>query len=257
MSYWDYEEPMWEPSEADELFDEIKSKLIDAAKDSLKSDMEHLKSRNEYLEKRNKELEDKAREVSSKESDLEYKSRNLRREVEREFYKAAIEDIFKDMIEKSQLWFAENKPHEKPKCDKCDENRNWVLTWPNGEKVTKKCDCAQPDYWYEPKEAWIDTLRYRIQNSNYQSERHYRLDKTYDRIGGEYTCPYRNSLSGYCSLTACYKGQTIVPINYEEMLIFPHTIGDITYYNKEELIKWVENQQKLNKDPNYGIGNWC
>lgn len=78
----------------------------------------------------------------------------------------------------------------------------------------------------------------------------------------EYTCPYRNYLSGYCSLTACYKGQTIVPmaetyIDYEEMLIFPHTIGDITYYNKEELIKWVENQQKLNKGPNYGIGNWC
>lgn len=78
----------------------------------------------------------------------------------------------------------------------------------------------------------------------------------------EYTCPYRNSLSGYCSLTACYKGQTIVPmaetyIDYEEMLIFPHTIGDITYYNKEELIKWVENQQKFNKDANYGVGNWC
>lgn len=45
MSYWDYEEPMWEPSEADELFDEIKSKLIGAAKDSLKSDMESLKKR--------------------------------------------------------------------------------------------------------------------------------------------------------------------------------------------------------------------
>lgn len=88
MSYWDYEEPMWEPSEADELFDEIKSKLIDAAKDSLKSDMESLKRRNEYLEKRNKELEDKSLEVSRKESDLEYKSRNLRREVEKEFYKS-------------------------------------------------------------------------------------------------------------------------------------------------------------------------
>ena len=72
----------------------------------------------------------------------------------------------------------------------------------------------------------------------------------------EYACPYRNSSSGYCSLTACYKGQTIVPmaetyIDYEEMLIFPHTIGDITYYNKEELIKWVEDQQKLNNDPWY------
>ena len=28
MGYWDYEEPMWEPSEADELFDEIKSGKI-------------------------------------------------------------------------------------------------------------------------------------------------------------------------------------------------------------------------------------
>lgn len=78
----------------------------------------------------------------------------------------------------------------------------------------------------------------------------------------EYTCPYRNYLSGYCSLTACYKGANNCTnaetyIDYEEMLIFPHTIGDITYYNKEELIKWVENQQKLNKDPNYGRGNWC
>lgn len=112
MGYWDYDEPVWEPSEADELFNELKSKLVDAAKVSLKSDMESLKSRNEYLEKRNKYLEDKAHSVDQKEHDIEYKSRNLRREVEKEFYKAAIEDIFKDMIEKSQLWFAKNKPHE-------------------------------------------------------------------------------------------------------------------------------------------------
>ena len=82
MSYWYYEEPIWEPSEADELFDELKSKLVDAAKASLKNDMESLKSRNEYLEKRNKELEDKAQEVSRKESALEYKAQNLRRELE-------------------------------------------------------------------------------------------------------------------------------------------------------------------------------
>lgn len=66
MSYWDYDEPVWEPSEADELFDELKSKLVNAAKVSLKNDMESLKRRNEYLEKRNKELEDKAQEVLSK-----------------------------------------------------------------------------------------------------------------------------------------------------------------------------------------------
>lgn len=32
MSYWDYDEPVWEPSEADELFDEMKSKLVEAEK---------------------------------------------------------------------------------------------------------------------------------------------------------------------------------------------------------------------------------
>lgn len=183
MGYWDYEEPMWEPSEADELFDEIKSKLIDAAKDSLKNDMAYLKSHNEYLERRNKELEDKAQEVLSKESDLEYKSRNLRREVEKEFYKTAIDDLFKDVLEKSQLWFADNKPHEKPKCDKCDENRNWVLTWPDGTTTSKRCTCSQPDYWYEPEETWIDYIRYTVKDSNYQSERYYRLDKMYQCTG--------------------------------------------------------------------------
>lgn len=183
MSYWDYDEPVWEPSEADELFDELKSKLVDAAKASLKNDMESLKSRNAYLEKRNKELEDKAREVSRKESALEYKTQNLRREVEKEFYKTAIDDLFKDAIEQSQLWFADNKPHEKPKCDKCDEDRNWVLTWPDGTTTSKRCTCSQPDYWYEPEETWIDTLKYIVKDSNYQSERYYRLDKSYQYTG--------------------------------------------------------------------------
>lgn len=183
MGYWDYEEPVWEPSEADELFDELKSKLVDAAKDSLKSELGSLRSRNEYLEKRNKELEDKAREVSSKESDLEYKAQNLRREVEKEFYSTAIDDLFKDALEHSQLWFGDNTPHEKPKCDKCDENRNWVFTWPDGTTTTKKCTCSQPDYWYEPKETYIDTLTYKLKDSNYPSERYYRLLKSYQYTG--------------------------------------------------------------------------
>lgn len=179
MGYWDYDEPMWEPSEADELFDEIKQKLVDAAKDSLKNELKSLKSQNEYLKERNKELEDKAHLVDQKERDLEYKSRDLRRVVEKEFYATAIEDIFKDMLDKSRLWFAEHKPHEKPKCDRCDANRNWVLTWPNGETTTKKCDCASLDYWYEPEETYIDTLRYKIKDSRYPSERYYRLKETY------------------------------------------------------------------------------
>lgn len=183
MSYWDYEEPAWESSEADELFAEIKAKLIDSAKDSLKYDIKTLKESNEYLTKRVKELEKRESEVAQKERNVEYKAQNLHREVEREFYKTAIEDVFKDALEKSQLWFADHKPHTKPKCNKCNADREWVLTWPDGTASEKLCDCANPDYWYEPQETWIDVLKYKVKDSNYQSERYYRLEKHYQYTG--------------------------------------------------------------------------
>lgn len=182
MGYWDYEEPCWEPSEADELFDDIKSKLIDAAKSSIKNDMETLKSRNEYLESRNKELEKKSYEVSQKERDLRYKEDNLRREVEKEFYKTAIEDILKDVVEESTIWFADSKPHDRPKCNLCDENRKWVHVWPNGEEVQRQCDCAILDYWYEPQESMLTWLKYKIRDSSYPSERYYRLEKSHNVV---------------------------------------------------------------------------
>jgi hypothetical protein len=245
MSYWDYDEPVWEPSEADELFDEMKSKLVEAAKASLKNDMESLKRRNEYLEKRNKELEEKAQEVSRKESDLEFKSRNIRREVEKEFYKTAIDDIFKDAIEQSQLWFADNKPHEKPKCDKCDENRNWVLTWPNGTTTRKKCTCSQPDYWYEPEETWIDTLKYKIKDSDYQSERYYRLDRSYQYTG--------DSNWSYCSysdfgIQFVYDKFCEDVIEKNEQLGYGKSIG---FKSKEECQKycdWLNERKNRNEE---------
>lgn len=243
MGYWDYEEPMWEPSEADELFDELKSKLVDAAKASLKNDMESLKSRNEYLEKRNKELEYKAREVSRKESDLEYKAQNLRREVEREFYKTAIDDIFKDALEKSQLWFADNKPHEKPKCDKCDENRNWVLTWPDGTTTRKRCICSQPEYWYEPQETWIDTLKYRVKDDNYPSERYYRLDKSYQHTGSSRWDVYSYQDFG---IQFVYDKFCDDVIEKKEQLEYGKKIG---FKSKEECQKYCDwlNEQGLKK----------
>lgn len=52
---------------------------------------------------------------------------------------------------------------------------------------------------------------------------------------------------------ALYEETGLFPDEIEEMknegaLFLPHTIGDITYYTKEELIEWVENQQKINKN---------
>lgn len=74
----------------------------------------------------------------------------------------------------------------------------------------------------------------------------------------DFWCPNRNIYSGYCKLTVCSKKPTI----YNEdksynnsIIIFPQTIGDITFYSKQELFNWVITQQEVNKDPDYGIGN--
>ena len=68
---------------------------------------------------------------------------------------------------------------------------------------------------------------------------------------GDYGCPYRNS-NGYCSISACVKSvqQGITNANIQDngTIIFPQTIGDITFYNKKELIEWITNQQKINKE---------
>ena len=70
-------------------------------------------------------------------------------------------------------------------------------------------------------------------------------------------CELANAF-GYCQVTACtkyFQNQTKY-LEEVDAIIFPQTIGDITFYSSKELVKWVEDQQKINKDPNYGIGNW-
>ena len=65
---------------------------------------------------------------------------------------------------------------------------------------------------------------------------------------------------GSCSVTACSKYMKLVQVIYPKsnnIITFPQTIGNITFYTNKELIKWIEDQQRINEDPNYGIGNWA
>ena len=64
-----------------------------------------------------------------------------------------------------------------------------------------------------------------------------------------------------CNITACSKYMELpIQETYSDpnnIITFPQTIGNITFYTNKELIKWVEDQQRINEDPNYGIGNWA
>ena len=50
-----------------------------------------------------------------------------------------------------------------------------------------------------------------------------------------------DSIKGYYRL---YEEST----EYDLCIIFPQTIGDITFYDRHELIEWITNQQKISKE---------
>lgn len=149
MSYFD-EEDFYEPSEGELFFDEMKEKFREILCEDVNSELSRLTKENAELRKTVKEYNDKKMELSRRERDIRYKEDNLRRDVEKEFYNKTIEEVFEHLLEDSEVWYAEHIPHEKPKCNLCNEERELIATYPNGEIVKKQCDCASPIYVYEP-----------------------------------------------------------------------------------------------------------
>ena len=140
----------YDPSEGELFFDEMKEKFREILREDVNSELSRLTKENAELRKIVKEYNDKKMELTRRERDIQYKEDNLKRDVEREFYSKTMDEVFEHLLEDSEVWYAEHVPHEKPKCDLCDEERQMVARYPNGEIVKKQCDCAKPTYVYEP-----------------------------------------------------------------------------------------------------------
>lgn len=149
MSYFN-EEDFYEPSEGELFFGEMKEKFREILREDVNSELSRLTKENAELRKTVKEYNDKKMELSRRERDIQYKEDNLRRDVEKEFYNKTMEEVFEHLLEDSEVWYAEHIPHEKPKCNLCNEERELIATYPNGEIVKKQCDCVRPIYVYEP-----------------------------------------------------------------------------------------------------------
>lgn len=66
-------------------------------------------------------------------------------------------------------------------------------------------------------------------------------------------CQYRN-VRGYCNISGCIKPKEYGNTNFkQDMIIFPFSVGDKTFYSRKELEDYI--LMKQNED--YGRGNWC
>ena len=140
----------YDPSEGELFFDEMKEKFREILREDVNSELSRLTKENAELRKIVNEYNDKKMELARRERDVQYKEDNLKRDVEREFYSKTMDEVFEHLLEDSEVWYAERVPHEKPKCGLCNEEREMIATYANGEVVKKQCDCAKPTYVYEP-----------------------------------------------------------------------------------------------------------
>ena len=169
--YYEYDEGYYEPSNADIFFDEMKEKFREYLNDDIKYKLEHLSKENEELREKNSKLSDDNRKLNFEKQSAEWSKESIRKEIENEFYKKNIDEIFKDRLENIDVWFADYIYHEQPKCEYCNDDRKRVYEYPDGFKLEVACNCARHVACYEPNTATFSTLTYCIKPSEYLSER--------------------------------------------------------------------------------------
>lgn len=177
--YPDYDD-YYEPSEEDIFFDELKDKFKEILKDDIRRKMENLEKENKGLREQLYNYKNKETELKFKEDSLKCREENYKREVENEFYKKTMEEVFENLLEDSDVWYAESVPHMKPKCNLCDENRELVATYPDGTMTKKPCECSNDIYLYEPVISQNRKIRFhKAYNPRYSDDKKIYFVKNY------------------------------------------------------------------------------
>jgi regulator of replication initiation timing len=175
---FDYEQ-YYEPSEVDQIVDEFSEKIREFIVPNIKKELEKLRIENEKLKTENEKLKKHELEVVRKEKENDRRAENLKREVENEFYKTNVDDVFKDILENSELWFADRKKIPQEKCDICNEDGELVAIFPNGEATSKKCKCNDLLPSYVPEICTVEHTKFNKRDGGYHSDRKFYFTKSY------------------------------------------------------------------------------
>lgn len=141
---WD-EEFYNEPSEFEQQIYEFKQGLMNAVKDEYKEEMESLRKENTELQQVKNNLDQIKREYNQKVVELDMQRRTLKNEVRRERLLELMGDF------KVELYRADWKRKDGPKCDKCDDTRRIHFESPTGRKMTEECTCKGSFKYYKPR----------------------------------------------------------------------------------------------------------
>jgi hypothetical protein len=134
---YDYDEPYYEPTEADEIFFEAREKLINSLKGTVKQYVENVKLENEQLKQDLEKMRKQVQDVKNKERILEREKSDLMNTVRKE----RLSELLKDFeVERFMVTTARMLAQ---KCDKCDDDRILHYKTPLGKDQKERCDCYE------------------------------------------------------------------------------------------------------------------
>jgi len=238
--YDDYEERYYEPSQLDIIVDEYKEKCKEVLLQDVKNEMARLRNENANLKSINESYIKRENEISQKERQLKYDSDNLKRNVETQFYAEKMIDTISRFIEDSIVWYPETEYYQGEKCKFCDKDRKISAKYPNGEIVTKACECAKNLSRYVPKTSELTTIKLHKEHSRYLSDRKFYL----------YACREQNPDKSYDYGSSDFS-LTFVRDNFDEEIIEYHAkkkygekIGLRSQEECQKYCDWLNEQKK-------------
>ena len=133
----------------DEIFFEAKNKLEEALKSTIKYEIEQNKNEVEEIKKQNLKLKIRITEVEKMKIDLENERKSLKF--------SALGELMGDR--EVIMWRVTSRSKEKPKCEKCNENRFIEFKYPSGKIGSEACECKSTERYYLPQKNVCSEMR--------------------------------------------------------------------------------------------------
>jgi regulator of replication initiation timing len=153
MKDFDFEQEMYEPTEANEILLEASEKLYAAIKTDVAGKIQAIADDNKLLLIENKMLREELSGMKQERRRVEEDRQELQRMARRM--------PLSEFMGQRQIiyWKVGYKLESGKKCDKCDDSRDLHYTTPAGRKATEKCSCYQNVKAWEPVQVHIYEMK--------------------------------------------------------------------------------------------------
>lgn len=149
--YWESEQ-----SDADRAFSELREAVYESVSDEITSKISRLTEQNAELKERLKNLDSLEMQARAEKRDYEMKLGRLESDVRVELRRMEAEKILSFLTE--EKFSIVSDYDAKPKCDKCDEDRQIVYTTPRGRQGREMCECSERVHFYVPAPVSVKSV---------------------------------------------------------------------------------------------------